>query len=550
MGSLLPLLLSFCALGAIGQEYTEYTYTGGEYVYYYDDTTASPGDVVETTLDDWLFELLDTTDHCLSEPCGNGASCENTADGGFRCHCVEPFTGKTCHKVKEYCKDSTCGRGSCIFKSSYPYYECKCKHPYRPPTAKKHPHADPTLAKMEDLFCEVEPNDCYQEDGETYRGMVSVTVDGDECLNWNSYFVLINGGDPFVDYAGFDGLGSHNFCRNPDGETQPWCFINQKGQLGWKYCNIRQCSTTSVTPPTIYETDVPSVAPSKPDLPAPSASFSQCGQPQPGRTGRIFGGKKSLPGAHPWQVSLQTRPRYSSNPFSHICGGILLSSCWVLTAAHCIKNDAEMQVVLGGVDIEKHEVYDQTVPVERAVVHENYRQTPFALHNDIAMLKLRATSGSLCTKETRFVKTACLPGQEFPSGTECVISGWGVTETPYEMSTYSAQPISRIYIGKQERYGTNVLLDARVLLISQDKCRAPHVYGSTLDDSMFCAGNMNGGVDSCQGDSGGPLVCQRDGIHYVVGVVSWGDGCGKKYKPGVYANVAKFTNWISKHLNS
>lgn len=49
-----------------------------------------------------------------------------------------------------------------------------------------------------------------------------------------------------------------------------------------------------------------------------------------------------------------------------------------------------------------------------------------------------------------------------------------------------------------ERYGSNQLLDARVVLISQEKCKAPHVYGDSLDDSMFCAGNMNGGVDSCQ----------------------------------------------------
>lgn len=150
------------------------------------------------------------------------------------------------------------------------------------------------------------------------------------------------------------------YSRNPDGDDQPWCFINKNGNLKWNYCEVRKCSGGKThahtltpqrekdpelhtshllilnfpflpappTPPTIHETD---------PIPAkPAAQFSQCGRPQPGRSARIFGGKKSLPGAHPWQVSLQTRTKGSSGPFSHICGGILLESCWVLTAAHCM----------------------------------------------------------------------------------------------------------------------------------------------------------------------------------------------------------------------
>lgn len=374
-------------------------------------------------------------------------------------------------------------------------------------------------------FCEVGPNDCYQENGESYRGMVSVTAEGEDCLHWNSYFILQKGGDPFKEYAGFDGIGSHSYCRNPDGDEQPWCFIKKSDTLKWNYCKVRQCAGATPTQQTI---SVPEQTPAKPDIFA--AQFSQCGRPQPSRSARIFGGKKSLPGAHPWQVSLQTRPKGSTGPFSHICGGVLVESCWVLTAAHCIKSGVEMQVVLGGVDIEKDEGYDQVIPVDKAIVHEEYKESPSALHNDVAMLQLRVMDKPFCAKETRFVKTICLPNQPFKNGTECVISGWGVTET--------------------KKYGTNQLLDARVLLISQEKCKAPHVYGDVLDDSMFCAGNMEGGVDSCQGDSGGPLVCERNGTHYVVGVVSWGDGCGKKYKPGVYASVRTFIDWIAFHLLS
>ncbi|XP_076008005.1 factor VII-activating protease-like [Genypterus blacodes] len=530
------LLLHLCAFGQEVLVITETDYT--DYVYY-DYVTDPPGEDTDYTQDDWVYELVDVAGQCDPNPCLNEGRCDTTSDGGFTCVCPEPYTGKKCQTAKDVCKNAKCGHGSCVVTQTAPFYECKCKAPFKPPSCRKASPCKPSPclnggscikgpklssfqcscpAGYTGTFCEIAPNDCYRDNGESYRGTVSITADGAECLDWNSNFVRQKGGDPFKDYPGFDGIGPHSYCRNPDGDDQPWCFVNKDGKLKWEYCNVRKCSGAPAPPPPV---------PPKPDVPA--SQFSQCGKPQPGRSARIFGGKKSLPGAHPWQVSLQIKDR-GSGSYSHICGGILVSSCWVLTAAHCISNGADMQVVLGGVDLEKTEAFDQAIPVERAVVHEAYRETSFALYNDVAMLKLKVTDGPYCAKETRFVKTACLPNQPFSPGTECVISGWGVTET--------------------HKYGTNQLLDTRVLLISQERCKAPQVYGTSLDDSMFCAGNMKGGVDACQGDSGGPLVCERDGTHYVVGVVSWGAGCGKKNKPGVYANVNGFTDWIARHLIS
>lgn len=57
------------------------------------------------------------------------------------------------------------------------------------------------------------PDDCYEGDGQSYRGKVSETDDGDECLDWNSEFVLDKGAFPSVAFASNEGLGPHNFCR-------------------------------------------------------------------------------------------------------------------------------------------------------------------------------------------------------------------------------------------------------------------------------------------------------------------------------------------------
>ncbi|XP_059180781.1 hyaluronan-binding protein 2-like [Centropristis striata] len=442
-----------------------------------------------------------------------------------------------CQKTRNVCENIRCGRGDCVVNlKKPPFYECKCNPPYQGPDCKTLSVCEPnpcqnggscTKANRRlrchcpsgflGKFCEIAPSDCYEGNGETYRGVASITVDGQECLNWHSNFILSQGDDPFTTYPDFTGLEYNNHCRNPDGDEMPWCYIKKNRRLEWEYCKIKKCSAAPApaTPPT-------------PVQPVPgSAQFSQCGISKPIRTSRIFGGKKAYPGAHPWQASVQIRSKGSSSPFMHDCGGILLSSCWVLTAAHCVSQDNDYQVVLGGVNLDKQEEIDQTIPVIQTIVHENYREEPSALYNDIALLKLKVTDSPYCAKETRFVKAACLPDGAFPNGKECVISGWGATEN----SSYTSQ-----------------LLNARVFLISDERCKTPEVYGKVLDSSMFCAGTLQGGVDSCQGDSGGPLVCEKNGTHYITGVVSWGVGCAKKNKPGVYANVNQFTNWIKSKI--
>ncbi|KAM9462634.1 hyaluronan-binding protein 2-like [Clarias gariepinus] len=512
--------------------------------YYYEESTHNDK---SNTMSQWLDEFMEETDECNPNPCYNDGVCENDGDGDFTCICPKPFKGKRCQTVINVCKSVKCGRGECVLIEKEPFYECKCIAPFQPPSCRKAAACNPSPClnggtcfrgrtrtqfhckcpeNYSGKFCQVGPDDCYVGDGASYRGFVSETKSGHECLPWNSHvFLTVATAEDTNDVdEEDDGIGEHNYCRNPDGESQPWCVFRHNNTLSWDDCNVARCPEPA-KPPT---TDKPVTNTTT----APESEFSVCGNPMTSRiTSRIFGGRKSKPGTHPWQASVQMRRRNTADNFKHFCGGIVLHSCWVLTAAHCMDKMFDMQVVLGGVDLEKHEAADQTVAVEKYFVHDNYTEIDDVQYNDIALLKLKAESeNGLCARETMFVKAACLPPGPFPDGMECAISGYGVTET--------------------DESGSSQLLETKVLLISQDRCKAPTVLGELLDGNMLCAGRMQGGVDACQGDSGGPLICKQNGTHYVYGVVSWGDGCGKKNKPGVYARVTQFLDWINKKMRS
>ncbi|KAG7268021.1 hypothetical protein CRUP_021202 [Coryphaenoides rupestris] len=553
---------------------------------------------------EWIYDLQEPDGQCNPNPCRNGGVCEEKGKGKrFKCDCPKPFKGKKCEKASKVCKKRSCGRGECVLTSASPFYECKCKEPFQPPNCMLASACYPNPCKnngtcvidghdfdclcdaeFKGRFCQVGSDDCYEDNGESYRGHVSETEDGDECLHWNSHFIVDQGVDPFTGGETSEGLGHHNFCRNPDSDILPWCFIRKGRSLRWDYCDIDQCLEPTDVPPTgavppgpkptdpqptgskpvpteakptqakptkpeptqpdptkpepTSPPEVPTWAPSAEPAPTPPVpvqptlntsvepeQFSTCGKAQPKKSyQRIFGGLKVSPGALPWQVSLQVRTKGSSQIYRHTCGGVLISSCWVLTAGHCIDKKNEMQAVMGELSLGLDDSTEQTLHVDQVIVHENYTLNPYdSVSSDIALLRLRGENGA-CAEETQFVKTICLPEGPLPDGSECTISGWGATEN--------------------SQYGSDHLLDAKVLLINQNKCSTKEVYGAALDETMFCAGYLKGGVDSCQGDSGGPLFCEKNRTQFVYGLVSWGDECGRKNKPGVYSRITNFLDWI------
>ncbi|MFE7522563.1 S1 family peptidase [Streptomyces halstedii] len=238
----------------------------------------------------------------------------------------------------------------------------------------------------------------------------------------------------------------------------------------------------------------------------------------------IVGGRPAAVSDSPWAVALSSRDRFGGTRAGQFCGGVAVSPTEVLTAAHCLRPDVlggdvsevrDLKVIAGRDDLSGPG--GQEVAVRSAWSNPGYDSRTNA--GDLAVLTLERALPA-----ESVVPMAPVGDEAYTAGTEATVYGWGDT------TGYGAY--------------ASVLRAADVRVLPDRTCAQAYPggpYGTYDASSMLCAGDTAGGHDACQGDSGGPLVARGR----LVGLVSWGSGCGSPGSPGVYTRVSAAAEWMA-----
>lgn len=264
---------------------------------------------------------------------------------------------------------------------------------------------------------------------------------------------------------------------------------------------------------------------------------------------RILNGDVAIEGAWPWQVGLigVGAPSVFDGQF---CGGSLIAGRWVLTAAHCVYDEApdgslipvgpdEFNILVGTNYLEDGE--GELIAVEAVYAHPNY--DPVAIDDDIALIRLTAAPTD---PDTGTISLASLRAEErlAAGGTPAIVTGWGKLQD----GRYPVD-LRQVQIFLYDR--------AECVSMSVGPTKPGVVVQGDITENMICSGVTEGGKGSCNGDSGGPLmIAQEDGTYVQVGVVSWGytadnaAGCSLDAEFSAYARVAVYEQWMRDTIAS
>ncbi|XP_065057412.1 vitamin K-dependent protein C-like isoform X2 [Rhopilema esculentum] len=251
----------------------------------------------------------------------------------------------------------------------------------------------------------------------------------------------------------------------------------------------------------------------------------ECGVPKITTRHRIAGGRISRPGTHPWIAMFRRK-----SDKKVLCTGSLIARKWVLTAAICFLDPPmiDPHVKFGKTRV-KNEGTEQIRSIKRFYTHPQFSN--ITLDSDIVLVELDKP-----VIITDYVIPICLPHDDsdfklLKPGVEAMIAGWG----------------SEDEIQAQEGETSKRLREVRLSLVDYELCARRMAYPLTAN--MFCAAEGGKG-GACKGDSGGPLTVwnAKTKKHVLMGIVSWGEGCGKEDSFGVYVKVSNFIAWVNSYI--
>ncbi|MFE1248856.1 serine protease [Streptomyces sp. NPDC058735] len=239
----------------------------------------------------------------------------------------------------------------------------------------------------------------------------------------------------------------------------------------------------------------------------------------------VIGGFPVEASDSPWTVALSSRDRFGRMRAGQFCGGVVIGRSTVLTAAHCMdeavlggppQQVSDLRVIAGRTDLSDRD--GQEIAVRSSWVNPAYDGASNS--GDFAVLTLAEPLPA-----ESVIGMAAAGDPAYTAGGTATVYGWGDTSGTGEYA--------------------DGLRAVRVRVLPDTLCERAYpggADGSYDSGSMLCAGEAEGGRDACQGDSGGPLVAQGR----LIGLVSWGIGCGRAGSPGVYMRVSDIMRTLGR----
>lgn len=236
---------------------------------------------------------------------------------------------------------------------------------------------------------------------------------------------------------------------------------------------------------------------------------------------RVTGGASAVDHSFPWTVNVINMKSMKS------CGGTIISSNIIVTAAHCIVDEPQhIKVIAGAATLLGRLNLFNYYSVSDVFIHPEYVA---CCDYDLAIIKLKKN-----LERSSMINSICLPDkidQELEPETKAIVTGWG-----------GKYPSSELNV-----FGSFHLKQGLVYIQSRDTCK--RIYPSFDDNDEICATNIQDAVDTREGDSGGPLMIRNETDHrwYLFGITSHGSN-GQIIRPGVYSSVSRKLDFIRKYL--